>query len=74
MPFPTLPDPAVDREHERNRWHPERETLEMATAGAAQVLGPEHNSGARGPSLPSMFHELLPRTPPSDDLKRRRLD
>ncbi len=24
------------------RWHPERETLELATAGAAQVLGPDH--------------------------------
>ncbi len=42
MPFPTMPDPAADREHERNRWHPERETLELAAAGAAQVLGPDH--------------------------------
>ncbi len=24
------------------RRHPERETLELATAGAAQVLGPDH--------------------------------
>ncbi len=25
------------------RRHPERETLELATAGAAQVLGPDHS-------------------------------
>ncbi len=38
MPFPTMPDPAADREHEQARRHPERETLELATAGAAKVL------------------------------------
>ena len=43
MPFPTMPDPAGDRAHEQARWHPERETLELATAGAAQVLGAEHS-------------------------------
>ncbi len=42
MPFPTMPDPAADREHEHGRRYPERETLELATAGAAQVLGPDH--------------------------------
>ena len=42
MPFPTMPDPAGDRAHEQARWHPERETLELATAGAARVLGPDH--------------------------------
>ena len=42
MPFPTMPDPAADREDEQARWHPERETLELATAGAAQVLGHDH--------------------------------
>ncbi len=42
MPFPTMPDPAADREREQDRRHPERETLELATAGAAQVLGPDH--------------------------------
>ncbi len=42
MPFPTMPDPAADREHEDARRHPERETLELATAGAAKVLGPDH--------------------------------
>ena len=40
MPFPTMPDPAAEREQERR--HPERETLELATAGVAQVLGVVH--------------------------------
>ena len=35
MLFPTLPNPAADRELEAARWHPERETLELAAAGAA---------------------------------------
>ncbi len=41
MPFPIMPDPVADRARERHdeRWHPERETLELATAGAAKVLG-----------------------------------
>ena len=30
------------RAREQARRHPERETLELAAAGAAQVLGPEH--------------------------------
>ncbi len=38
MPFPSMPDPAA----ERDRRHPERETLLLAAAGAAQVLGPDH--------------------------------
>ncbi len=42
MPFPTMPDPAGEREHEQARRHPERETLELAAAGAAKVLGPDH--------------------------------
>ncbi len=42
MPFPTMPSPAADREHEEARRHPERETLLLAAAGAAQVLGPDH--------------------------------
>ncbi len=42
MPFPTMPDPAGDREREAARRHPERETLELAAAGAAQVLGVDH--------------------------------
>ncbi len=42
MPFPTMLSPAADREHEQARRHPERETLLLAAAGAAQVLGPDH--------------------------------
>ena len=44
MPFLTMPDPAGDREHEaaRRHPHPDRETLELIVAGAAQVLGPDH--------------------------------
>ena len=42
-PFATDPDDLSDREREAARWHPEQETLEMAAAGAAQVLGPEHS-------------------------------
>ncbi len=42
MPIPTMPDPAADREHEQARRHPERETLLLAAAGAAKVLGPDH--------------------------------
>jgi len=44
MPFPTMPDPAADRAHEQARLHPECETLELATAGAAKVLGGEHSA------------------------------
>ena len=42
MPFPTMPDPIADREREQNRRDPERETLELAAAGAARVLGQDH--------------------------------
>ncbi len=42
LPFAPLPDPAVDRQRDHDRRHPERETLELAAAGAAQVLGPDH--------------------------------
>ena len=44
MPFPTMPDPAADRAHEEDRRHPDRDTLELATAGAAKVLGPDHSA------------------------------
>ncbi len=40
-----LPDharPTADRAREEARRHPERETLELATAGAAKVLGHDH--------------------------------
>ncbi len=42
MPYPTMPGAAADREHEQDRRHPERETLLLAAAGAAQVLGEDH--------------------------------
>ncbi len=44
MPFPTMPNRIANRESEAARRHPdpERETLELATAGAAKVLGPDH--------------------------------
>ncbi len=44
MPFPTMPDPdsLSDREHDDARWRPDRETLELAPAGAAKVLGADH--------------------------------
>ena len=47
-PFYTSPygDPnrLTDREREEARWHPERETLLLAAAGAAKVLGPQHSA------------------------------
>ena len=39
MALPTMPDPAVDDDDAR----PDRETLLLAAAGAAQVLGVEHS-------------------------------
>ncbi len=39
-----LPDPIASPERAQARWHPERETLELATAGAAQVLGADHSA------------------------------
>ena len=42
--FSFSPDPAADREREAARWHTERETLELAAAGAATVLGPRHSA------------------------------
>ena len=46
MPFPFAPDPdaLTDSELEAARWHPERDTLAMAAAGAAKVLGPQHSA------------------------------
>ncbi len=43
MPILPIPSAAAEREHEQARRHPERETLELATAGAARVLGPDHS-------------------------------
>ncbi len=42
LQLPTAADAAADREREHDRDHPERETLWLAAAGAAQVLGPDH--------------------------------
>ncbi len=41
-PFDPHSAAAADREREAARWHPERDTLELAAAGAAQVLGYDH--------------------------------
>ncbi len=38
MPFAPLPDPAVDRQRDHDRRCPERETLELAAAGAWRLL------------------------------------
>ncbi len=42
MPFPTMPNSIADRERDEARENPERETLLLAAAGAAQVLGEDH--------------------------------
>ncbi len=42
MPILPMPSAAADREREHDRRHPERETLELAAAGAAKVIGPDH--------------------------------
>ncbi len=42
MPILPMPSAAAERAHEQARRHPERDTLELAAAGAAQVLGPDH--------------------------------
>ncbi len=43
-PLAPDPDALTDRELEAARWHPERETLELAAAGAATVLGASHSA------------------------------
>ncbi len=42
MTFAPLPDPATERRRDHDRRHPERDTLLLAAAGAAQVLGADH--------------------------------
>ena len=42
LSFLPMPDPAGDRDDDDARLHPERETLLLAAAGAAQVLGHGH--------------------------------
>ena len=42
--FTPDPDRLTDREREQARWHPEKETLALAAAGAALVLGEQHSA------------------------------
>ncbi len=42
IPILPIPSAAAEREHDEARRHPDHETLELATAGAAKVLGPDH--------------------------------
>ena len=44
FPLVSSPDDLADREREVARWHPDRETLLLAAAGAAKVLGPGHSA------------------------------
>ncbi len=37
-----MPDPGAERDRDHDRQHPERDTLLLAAAGAARVLGPYH--------------------------------
>ena len=43
-PLPTAAKAAADRAREFDRAHPERETLLLAAAGAAKVLGARHSA------------------------------
>ncbi len=42
MTFLAMPDPAAEREQARR--HPDQDTLELAAAGAAWTLGPDHSA------------------------------
>ncbi len=46
MFLPLFLDPiaAADHEREQARWHPERDTMLLAAAGAAKVLGERHSA------------------------------
>ncbi len=44
MPILPMPSAAAEREDKLARRHPERETLELATAGATKVLGHDHGA------------------------------
>ncbi len=44
LPFLPMPSPAAARQRDHDRRHPERETLELAAAGAARVLGADHHA------------------------------
>jgi len=47
-PFAPDLDALTDRAHEHARWHPERETLELAAAVAARTLGPDQRHQGPG--------------------------
>ncbi len=42
MTFPAILNPTAGRARERDRWNPDRETLELAASGAAWALGHGH--------------------------------
>ncbi len=42
LPFLPMPDPAADRQRDHDRRNPDQDTLELAAAGAAKVLGVDH--------------------------------
>ncbi len=44
--FPFDPQAAdrAERERYKARWNPDQDTLELAAAGAARVLGPDHSA------------------------------
>ena len=42
LPFDPHAADRAERAHNEARWHPERETLLLAAAGAARVLGHDH--------------------------------
>ena len=44
LPFDLYSADRSEREREAARWHLERETLELAAAGAAKVLGDDHRA------------------------------
>ena len=44
LPFDPYSADRSEREREQARWHPERETLELAAAGAARALGASHGA------------------------------
>ena len=44
LPLLLDPDSLTAHEFEAARWHPDRETLLLAAAGAAKVLGPQHSA------------------------------
>ena len=43
-PFAPDPDRLSNHKREEARWRPEKETLELAAAGAAWTLGPDHSA------------------------------